>query len=117
MDLERVNRLGQDYDIAVEGKAFLLRPDTPREGRPRTLCLSESPDELSEPLKPASASPLTRPAQRATHARMRRNGRNICLEVDFLTKVLLYDTMNTSYGYLHPAELCVITNVDERQHP
>ena len=35
----------------VEGKAFLLRPDTPKEGKPRVLRPGESPDQLSEPLK------------------------------------------------------------------
>lgn len=40
-----------DYDVQVEGKAFVLRPDTPKEGKPRTLRPGETPGSLSEPLK------------------------------------------------------------------
>ena len=37
--------------MRMEGKAFLLRPDTPKEGTPRVLRPGESPDSLSEPLR------------------------------------------------------------------
>ncbi|MDP7413805.1 MAG: DsbA family protein [SAR202 cluster bacterium] len=53
MGLERVDRLREDYDnIEIEGKAFLLRPDIPKEGRPRRLKPGEEPNgPLGEPLK------------------------------------------------------------------
>ena len=35
----------------MEGKAFLLRPDIPKEGRPRTIKPGEPTEHLSEPLK------------------------------------------------------------------
>ena len=35
----------------MEGRAYLLRPDTPMEGTPRTPRPGETDDELSEPLK------------------------------------------------------------------
>ena len=43
----------EDYDnVEVDGRAFLLRPDIPKEGRPRTPREGESPNgELSEPMK------------------------------------------------------------------
>jgi predicted DsbA family dithiol-disulfide isomerase len=45
--------LQEDFDnVEVEGRAFLLRPDIPREGRPRRPRPGESQDgELSEPMK------------------------------------------------------------------
>ena len=35
----------------MEGRAYLLRPDTPKEGAPRAPRPGESEDELSEPLR------------------------------------------------------------------
>ena len=49
--LERVDKLANEYEIAVEGKAYLLRPDTPKEGRERPQRPGETEDELSEPLR------------------------------------------------------------------
>ena len=43
--------MGQDYNIAVEGRAYLLRPDTPKEGLQRQQRSGETEDELSEPLR------------------------------------------------------------------
>ena len=43
--------MAQDYDIAIEGRAYLLRPDTPKEGRVRDSRPGETQDELSEPLR------------------------------------------------------------------
>ncbi len=43
--------MGQDYNIAVEGRAYLLRPDTPREGLLRQPRSGETEDELSEPIR------------------------------------------------------------------
>ena len=43
--------MGQEYDIAVEGRAYLLRPDTPKEGLMRQPRAGETEDELSEPLR------------------------------------------------------------------
>ena len=43
--------MAQDYDIEVEGRAYLLRPDTPKEGRVRDPRPGETQDELSEPLR------------------------------------------------------------------
>jgi predicted DsbA family dithiol-disulfide isomerase len=43
--------LQQDYEITVEGRAYLLRPDTPKEGRVREPRPNESADELSDPLR------------------------------------------------------------------
>ena len=37
--------------MEIEGRAYLLRPDTPKEGRARERRPGESPDELSEPLR------------------------------------------------------------------
>ena len=41
----------QEYDVAVEGRAYLLRPDTPKEGLMRQPRAGETEDELSEPLR------------------------------------------------------------------
>ena len=43
--------MGQEYDIIVEGRAYLLRPDTPKEGLLRQPRDGETADELSEPLR------------------------------------------------------------------
>ena len=43
--------MGQDYNIKVEGRAYLLRPDTPPEGVSRPPRAGETEDELSEPLR------------------------------------------------------------------
>ena len=43
--------MGQEYDITVEGRAYLLRPDTPKEGLLRQPRAGETADELSEPLR------------------------------------------------------------------
>ena len=43
--------MGQDYNIAVEGRAYLLRPDTPKEGLQRQARSGETEDELSEPIR------------------------------------------------------------------
>ena len=43
--------MGQEYDISVEGRAYLLRPDTPKEGLLRQPRDGETADELSEPLR------------------------------------------------------------------
>ncbi len=49
----------KEYDIAVEGRAYLLRPDTPKEGSPRPPRPGETDDELSDPLRSqASAAGL-----------------------------------------------------------
>ena len=49
--MERVDKLAQEYDIMVEGRAYLLRPDTPKEGAPRPPRPGETEDELSDPLR------------------------------------------------------------------
>ncbi len=49
--MERVDKLAQEYDITVEGRAYLLNPDTPKEGAPRTARPGETENELSEPLR------------------------------------------------------------------
>ena len=41
----------KEYNISVEGKAFLLRPEIPKEGAPRPARPGESGDQLSEPLR------------------------------------------------------------------
>lgn len=41
----------QEYNIKVEGRAYLLRPDTPKEGIVRQPRPGESEDQLSEPLR------------------------------------------------------------------
>jgi predicted DsbA family dithiol-disulfide isomerase len=43
--------LEQEYNIKVEGRAYLLRPDTPKEGIVRQPRPGESEDQLSEPLR------------------------------------------------------------------
>ena len=43
--------MAQEYEITVEGRAYLLRPDTPKEGAPRPPRPGETEDELSEPLR------------------------------------------------------------------
>ncbi len=43
--------MGQEYDVAVEGRAYLLRPDTPKEGLMRQPRAGETENELSEPLR------------------------------------------------------------------
>jgi len=43
--------LAKEYEIVVEGRAYLLRPDTPSEGSERPQRPGETADELSEPLK------------------------------------------------------------------
>ncbi len=43
--------MAQDYEIEVEGRASLLRPDTPKEGRVRQARPGETEDELSDPLR------------------------------------------------------------------
>ncbi len=43
--------MANEYDINVEGRAYLLRPDTPKEGVDRPQRPGETADELSEPLR------------------------------------------------------------------
>jgi predicted DsbA family dithiol-disulfide isomerase len=43
--------LGQDYNVRVEGRAYLLRPDTPKEGMMRQPRPGETENELSDPLR------------------------------------------------------------------
>ena len=43
--------MANEYEIAVEGRAYLLRPDTPKEGSERPQRPGEPADELSEPLR------------------------------------------------------------------
>ena len=43
--------MANEYEIAVEGRAYLLRPDTPKEGAERPPRPGETADELSEPLR------------------------------------------------------------------
>ena len=43
--------MSKEFDVEVEGRAFLLRPDTPREGTPRKPRPGEEGDQLSEPLR------------------------------------------------------------------
>ena len=43
--------MAEEYDVAVEGKAFLLRPDIPKEGRQRSLTPDERGGALNEPLR------------------------------------------------------------------
>ena len=43
--------MAQDYEITVEGRAYLLRPDTPKEGAARGPRPGETQDELSSPLR------------------------------------------------------------------
>jgi predicted DsbA family dithiol-disulfide isomerase len=50
----------------VEGRAYLLRPDTPKEGAERPPRAGETDDELSEPLRSNAAESglVMRPSQR-----------------------------------------------------
>ncbi len=41
----------EEYNVTVEGKAFLLRPDIPKEGAPRQPRPGEEDGLLSEPLR------------------------------------------------------------------
>ncbi len=43
--------MSQDYNISVVGQAYLLRPDTPKEGIVRQPRPGETEDLLSEPLR------------------------------------------------------------------
>ena len=43
--------MAQEYDITVEGRAYLLRPDTPKEGTKRQPKPGQNGNALSEPLK------------------------------------------------------------------
>ena len=43
--------MANEYEISVEGRAYLLRPDTPKEGAERPQRPGETTDELSEPLR------------------------------------------------------------------
>ncbi len=43
--------MAEEYDIAVEGRAYLLRPDTPKEGTLRQPKPGQNGNELDEPLK------------------------------------------------------------------
>ena len=43
--------MAKEYEISVEGRAYLLRPDTPKEGADRPQRPGETSDELSEPLR------------------------------------------------------------------
>lgn len=43
--------MGQDYNIAVEGRAYLLRPDTPPAGLQRQTRAGETAEELAEPIR------------------------------------------------------------------
>ena len=58
--------MAQEFEIAVEGKAYLLRPDTPKEGAERPPRAGETDDELSEPLRSNAAESglVMRPPQR-----------------------------------------------------
>lgn len=43
--------MAEEFDVTVEGKAFLLRPDIPKEGRKRSLTPEEQGGSLNEPLR------------------------------------------------------------------
>ena len=43
--------MAKEFNIEVEGRAYLLRPDTPKEGAERPARPGETEDELSEPLR------------------------------------------------------------------
>ena len=69
--------MANEYEISVEGRAYLLRPDTPKEGIERPQRPGETDDELSEPLrgqakdaglimKPSNRTPNTLYALEAT---------------------------------------------------
>ncbi len=67
----------EDYNVTIQGRAYLLRPDTPMEGQKRDPRPNETEDELSEPLRsyareaglimrPPSVTPNTMYALEAT---------------------------------------------------
>ena len=41
----------EDYNVTIQGRAYVLRPDTPMEGQKRDPRPNETEDELSEPLR------------------------------------------------------------------
>ena len=43
--------MANEYEIAVEGRAFRIRHDTPKEGRGHPQRPGETEDELSVPLR------------------------------------------------------------------
>ncbi len=43
--------MAKEYDVVVEGRAYLLRPDTPKEGAARAPRPGETENELSAPLR------------------------------------------------------------------
>ncbi len=43
--------MAKEYDVVVEGRAYLLRPDTPKEGVARAPRPGETENELSAPLR------------------------------------------------------------------
>ena len=43
--------MAKEFDITVEGRAYLLCPDTPKEGAERPARPGETADELAEPLR------------------------------------------------------------------
>ena len=47
--------MSQDYNISVVGQAYLLRPDTPKEGIVRQPRPGETEDQLSDPLRTAAS--------------------------------------------------------------
>ncbi|MCI0869592.1 MAG: DsbA family protein [Chloroflexi bacterium] len=49
--MSRLDKLQEEFDIDIQGRPYLLRPGTPKEGKPREPRSGESPDHLSEPLK------------------------------------------------------------------
>ena len=57
--------MAQDYNLAVEGRAYLLRPDTPKEGIVRQPRPGETESELSDPLRSQAreANLVMRPPQ------------------------------------------------------
>ncbi|PKB58081.1 MAG: hypothetical protein BZY83_08965 [SAR202 cluster bacterium Casp-Chloro-G2] len=58
--------MANDYNIQVEGKAYLLRPDTPKEGAERPPRPGETEDQLAEPLRgqAAEAGLIMKPLRR-----------------------------------------------------
>lgn len=67
----------EDYNVTIQGRAYLLHPDTPMEGQKRDPRPNETEDELSEPLRsyareaglimrPPSVTPNTMYALEAT---------------------------------------------------
>ncbi len=49
--LDRLDRLSAEFTVTLKPKPFLLRPGTPKEGKPRELRAGEVEGELAEPLK------------------------------------------------------------------